>query len=369
MDEAKAASTAWWVAVLSLPGSMRRRRVTRYATTQTEARKKLTDLHREFDEEQSISTANSSLADFLTDWLHNFAKPKVRPRTFISYEEIVRLHIIPEIGRLRVKQLESEHVEALMARKLESGLSPRRVEMIRAVLRRALNIALRRNLVVRNVAALAESLRQECRELQIWDEGQAARFLLGAKADPNVLLYETALHTGMRQGELLGVQWNDVDLDQRKLSVNRSLQRVTGQGLVALPLKTERSKRTIRISNSVATKLREHRTDQLEAQLRAGSSWRNTGYIFTTPTGTPLDGRNVTRRFQRLAAKLMLPSARFHDLRHMSASFLLAHGVSVVLVARRLGHTNASTTLRFYAHATDEEDQAAAKILDAAVSG
>ena len=164
----------------------------------------------------------------------------------------------------------------------------------------------------------------------------------------------------MRQGELLGLRWVDVNLDAGTLRVEHSLQR--GTRTLAAP-KTHRGRRLLQLAPFVADALREHRRRQMVGQ---GDAWSLSGHVFTTDKGTPLDTRNVTRYFQLALARAGLPHQRFHDLRHAAATVLIEQGVDLAIVSRMLGHSDLATTADVYGHLTDRMLQTAADRMDAA---
>jgi len=179
----------------------------------------------------------------------------------------------------------------------------------------------------------------------------------------------TALATGLRQGELLGLRWGDLDLDARKtLHVRHSLARVEGK-LELLEPKTDRSRRTVVLPEVVITALRAHRTRQRMDRLLAGSRWMDTGHVFATTVGTPLDAASVTRSFQRLLDRAGLPRCRFHDLRHAAATFLLAQGFTLEDVKNLLGHSSIVLTSNTYGHVLEQRQQQVARGMDAVLGG
>ncbi|MHB1414616.1 MAG: site-specific integrase, partial [Chloroflexota bacterium] len=179
-------------------------------------------------------------------------------------------------------------------------------------------------------------------------------------------LYTVALVLGLRQGEALGLRWEDVDLEGGSLRVCQTLQRVDGTLRFAEP-KTERSRRKISMPEMVARSLRQHRLHQVEERLMAGSKWQENGLVFTSTIGTPLDGTNVTHILHRLLEEAGLPRIRFHDLRHTCASLLLAEGIDLRVIMEVLGHSQISLTANTYAHIQDPLKRDAAAKLDAAL--
>jgi integrase len=174
-----------------------------------------------------------------------------------------------------------------------------------------------------------------------------------------------ALAAGLRQGEALGLHWQDVDLDAGTLRVRVALQRLEGRGLQTVEPKTARSRRSIALPPQVIESLRAHKSRQAQERLLAGSRWQDSGFVFTTATGTPLEGSSVTHRFQKLLRRAGLPHLRFHDLRHACASLLLAQGVHPRVVMETLGHSQISLTMNTYSHVIPALQRDATERMDA----
>ena len=254
----------------------------------------------------------------------------------------------------------------MMNKNLAAGRSPRTVQYTHTVLRRALGRALKWGLVARNVATLVDRPRSVRQEMQSLSPEQARVFLQAAEGDRLEALYSVAIAVGLRQGEALGLRWDDVDLDAGKLRVRVALQRVNGKLQLVGP-KTAKSRRTIALPQTAVIALRKHRTRQLEERLRAGEHWQEMGLVFPSTIGTPHDARNVVRAFQKLLEQAGLPHMRFHDLRHTCASLLLAQGVHPRVVMEILGHSQISLTMDTYSHVIPSLQREAAQQMDAAL--
>jgi integrase len=322
-----------------------------------------------------LSTAPSqTLEVFLGQWLSEVVKPRVRPWTYKGYEVLVRVHIQPRLGKTRLDRLTPAQVQALMNAKLEAGLSPKTVQYMRGVLRTALGQALKWGLVHRNVADLVDGPKVERHEIQPFGPAEARTLLAAVAGDRLEALYSVALASGLRQGEALGLRWQDVDLDEGLLHVRFQLQRHDGQ-LRLVPLKTARSRRTVAIPDSIVEGLREHRQRQRKERLAAGQRWKGAEpldpacHVFTTPIGTPLDARNVVRLYKAVLVKAGLPERRFHDLRHSCATLLLVQGVPMRVVMEILGHSQITLTANTYSHVLPEMQRAAAERMDAILHG
>lgn len=336
--------------------------------TRKEVADKLTLLLQARDERRPIPNQREKLGPYLRRWLDEVARPTLRASTYDSYDDILRLHLIPGLGRIALAKLTPDDVQALLNAKSASGLSPRRVQYLHAVLRRALVTAERWGLVSRNVAKLVDSPRVPHHEISPLTPEQARR-LIDTSADDRYLgLWITALGTGLRQGELLALRWEDVDLDAGRLRVRHTLARVNGK-LELLEPKTDRSRRSVGLPEIVVTALRAHRTRQRMERLVAGSRWVDTGHVFATSIGTPIEAAAVSRAFQVALVRAGLPHTRFHDLRHAAATFLLAQGFTLEDVKNLLGHSSIVLTSNTYGHVLERRQREVAAGMDAALGG
>jgi integrase len=273
------------------------------------------------------------LGPFLEDWLGDVVRLSVRPKTFVSYRSIVRIHLAPALGDIAVADLRPRDVQAYLNAKAASGLAPRTVAYQRNILRQALGHAERTELVWRNVAKLALPPRIPRREVHPLTPDQARTFLAAIATDPQEALYLIAIGVGLRQGEILGLRWPDVDLEAGTIRVRAALQRVEGAFAFVEP-KSSTSRRLVPLPAIVRDALVRHRERQ---PVRTGSREVDPAFaelVFTTTAGQPIDGISVTRRFQRILRSAGLPHQRFHDLRHACASLLLSQGVPARVVER-----------------------------------
>jgi integrase len=295
-----------------------------------------------------------TVAVYLEDWLTTSVALRCRPRTVESYRETVTRYISPAIGRVGLAKLDPPKVARMLADLTAAGkLSPTTVRYVYAVLRIALGRALKQGLVVRNVATLVDPPAKATTEMHPLSADQARAFVASLAGDRFRALYIAAIGTGLRQGELLGLTWADVDFRAGTMSVRHSLQR--GTRTLADP-KTDRGRRTLILSATVATALLEHRGRQRVVGPAA--------YVFTSRKATPLDARNVTRAFQAALSRAGLPHQRFHDLRHAYATLMLEDGEELATVSRSLGHADLSTTADVYGHVTPAMLQRSADRMD-----
>jgi integrase len=312
----------------------------------------------------------ATVATYLEEWLDTSVRPRLRPRTAESYTDTVTRYIAPAIGKVQLAKLTPEDVSRMVARLTARGdLSPTTVRYAYAVLRIALGRALKTGRVVRNVATLADPPGKAHVEQHPLTAEQARAFLEAVASDRLGALYTVAIATGMRQGELLGLTWADVDLEAGTLAVRHTLTRGTRE--LADP-KTERSRRVLRLGMEATTALCKHRPRQLVERVAAGRRWGIRGkdrdkepdLVFTTRIGTAMDSRNVTQGLQTALARAGMPRQRFHDLRHAYATLMIEAGEDLVVVSKSLGHSNLATTADVYAHLTPTMQEAAAARMD-----
>ncbi len=354
-----------WVGVISLGyKNSKRHRKSFYGETRREVQEKLTAALRSHQQGLPPPPERQTVGQFLEYWLAQSVKLSVRSLTYEGYRLHVRNHIVPALGRIRLTKLTAQDVQELLNDKLREGYAPRTVQYMHAVLRRALVQAFKWGLVAQNVATLVDRPQVRRPEVKPFDPEQARALLVAVKGDRLEALYSVALAVGLRRGEALGLHWDDVDLDAGTLRVRRTLQRVDGK-LRLETTKTDRSRRTIALPQTVAVALRVHRARQLRERLAAGSRWQETGFVFTTGIGTPLEPRNVTRHFRNVLTKTGLPLKRFHDLRHTCASLLLVQGVHPRVVMEILGHSQISMTMDTYSHVMPVLQHEAASQMDA----
>jgi integrase len=311
--------------------------------------------------------AKLTVAQYLTRWLDSIGQ-SVRPSTQRRYSDLVRQHIEPVIGRVQLAKLTPLDVQRLYANRLDAGLSPTSVELLHNILHKALKQAMRWGLLTRNVTEAVDAPRRVLPEYVTWNEAQVAAFLAVAEADDLAALWRLALLTGMRRGEILGLKWADLDLARGTLSVKRTLSRGPQGSYDFGQPKTASGRRQIALPRSVVDSLKRHRVHQNEERLAAGPAYTDNGLVFTDAIGVPVHPNTLRHRFLRLIAQAGVPVLRFHDLRHTSATLMLANGEHPKIVQERLGHANISMTLDRYSHVSPDMQRQAADRLDKLIS-
>ena len=354
-----------------------------FAKSETEAVRSLKRAQRDIDQGFGLGDARLTVSKYVADWL-TAVKPTLRQTTYERYESIARLHIVPNLGRVKLRDLTPAHLRKLYAhlqedregprrpgrsKKPSGSLGPRTVGHVHRVLHTALGQAARDGLTPRNVAALVAPPKVPHREMVTLDESQVGRLLDKAEQGSDTGIFTLAVTTGMRLGELLGLRWSDVELDAGLLHVRRTLAKVVqGQPLYQEP-KTPMSRRDITLSRAAVDALRNHRIRQNEGRLRA-IGWEDHGLVFPDAVGRPRQGSIFNRNsWVPLRKAAALPASfRFHDLRHSAASLALASGVPPTIVSEMLGHASTAITLSIYAHAVPGSQKVAADAMDAMIS-
>jgi integrase len=335
-----------WEAKFRLDGS--RRSV--YARTRKEVVERMRDALDAHEEGLRVTSPKDTVATFFAEWLAAM-QPTLRARTFDRYEQYVRIHILPELGRIQLQRISPKHLQAAYKARLDAGLSPRSVAHMHALLHRGFEDAYAWGLLRRNPADISRPPKAPVKEMQALTPQEAARFLKAAGGDRLEALYVLAITTGMRQGEILALRWRDVDLEAGALSVTGTLHRTKERGLVVSSPKTKGSRRHVSLTPALVSALRNHHRAQASERLAAGPKWDRRGFVFTTEVGGPIEASNLIRRsFKPLLKKAKLAPIRFHDLRHTAASLMLAQGVHPKIVAEMLGHSNISVTMDTYSH-------------------
>ena len=349
----------------------KRRRKVIYGKSRKEVADKLKALHRDQVAGINIAPEQQTVQQFLEQWLEQSIKLPRRPKTYHSYAQIVRLYLIPHLGQRQLSKLAPEHVQAMLNVLLGSGgvdqcgLAPRTVQYVRAVLRKALNQALKWNYVARNVADLVDSPRVEKYKIAPLSQAQAQRLLDAVQGHRLEALYRLTLSLGLREGEVLGLSWDDIDFDQQTLRITGALQRRDGR-LQRVEPKTASSVRTLPLPATLLRMLQAHRIAQHEERALRGEAWKDHGLAFPSNVGTPISPRNLVRHFKTVLKRAGLPeTTRFHDLRHSCATLLIAQGVHPRVVMEILGHSQISVTMNTYGHVLPETQREAADKIDA----
>lgn len=315
-----------------------------------------------------FDAGNLTVGDYLIRWLQDSVRGTVRVSTYEVHRHMIEPHIVPALGHVKLRDLNPVHVRGFYRDKLDSGLSAATVRKMHSVLRKALKQAVLDGLIPRNACEAVKPPKLECKEVMPLDRKQAKALLQGASGDRLEALYVLAIHTGMREGELLGLKWDDVDLKHSVLRLKRALVREGGK--VALgDLKTAKSRRSVRLTRSAAEAVRDHLERQLEEMEQMGSLYQPGGLVFATESGTLINPSNLRNRsFKPLLKRAGLTGICFHDLRHTCATLLLSQGTHPKLVQELLGHATIAMTLDTYSHFLPSMGDQTVRAMEAALS-
>lgn len=315
-----------------------------------------------------VERNRQTVGRYIEEWLE-IISPSITPRTLHGYRGSMKRYLIPALGGVALQHLQAQSVQSLYAELLGRPLSARTVLHVHRILHKGLGDAVRLGILNHNVCDAVTPPRPVRKEMTLWDPSEVAIFLDMAQDSRFRNVYELLLLTGLRRSELAGLMWGSVDLDRATLSVERTLQRIDGKGLVVGAPKTGRSRRSVALSPNAVTLFRKVKTNQLEHRLLIGEGWQNTGYVISDYDGSPSDPTRWTKDFTRLVKRSGLPHLTLHGLRHMHASLMLVGGVHLKVVSERLGHSNIAMTADTYSHLLPGLQESAALILDNVLSG
>ncbi len=348
-----------WRAQISLNG----KRLSQTANTRSECINWLKNTKDLIDGGMTFSKSEYTLGEFLSDWIE-MKVTSLRPNPARQYKTIVIKDIVPNLGGIKLHQLNLIRINKFYSKLVSDGRGTRTIRLIHSVLHSALEHALRTGLITKNPSHGAILPRKKYREMKIFNEEQVNSFLITANTSRFKLLYKIALATGMRQSEILGLKWEDVDWIKSTIKVQRQAQQVNGKGIVFLEPKTRAGIRKIMVGKTILEELQTHKVKQEESKSIQSESWRENDLIFSTSKGTPFSQSNLMRDYYKILKKSNLPKLRFHDLRHTAASLMINRGIPIVVVSRILGHSMPSVTLNIYSHCVSEMQYKAAEVME-----
>ena len=321
-----------------------------------------------------VDPTRSTVADFFERWEPNKVSPKTRER----YQELIKTHIRPRIGEVRLQKLDAGHLNGLYATLLREGrgtpteplaLAPRTVGHIHRLIHRALRDAVKAKLLKANPASVAEAPSVDEGEVQVLNQAQVRTVLERLRGRSMFLIAATALATGARRGELCALRWKDVDFERGELQIERSLEQ-TKAGLRFKAPKTKRGRRRITLPAYIVAELRAHWKTQQEQRLALGVGKDDPeALVFRHHDGSPVIPNSVTTEWRRLVKSLKLPKVTFHALRHTHVSQLIDAKLDILTISRRIGHSKPSITLNIYGHLMKPTDGEAAAVFEAAYAG
>ena len=324
-----------------------------------------------------IDESDMQLRDFLTDWLSR-KKNKIKPTTYDSYDQHMRVHILPIIGDKKLKDFRRKHIQEFYDLKFESsridqkgGLSSATIVKIHNILHTAFEYAVNNQMISINPTKDVAIPRSMEKERRVFTLEEQKAFIAALEGDRLKLAFLLDISTGMRLGELLALTWDDINLDQKYLIVRKTLARIKNRytkdekyKLVPQEPKTEKAKRLIPIPDSIIPVLIQHKEQQEEEKADAGDLYLDKNIVFCTDTGRYIHPRNFMRSFYRIVEKAEIPKANVHSLRHTFATRMLELGESAKVVQELLGHKNIMQTLNTYTHVLEDTKKAAMSKID-----
>ncbi len=363
-----------WAIVIDLPKDPKtgRRRQQWHTVNgnKKDAEKELRELLHSLEAGSYVKPQRLTLGEYLYRWLVGYVQTNCSTRTLDSYQSIVNRHLIPNLGSRILTQLHPQEVQQYYSRALtegrtdgKGGLSARTVLHIHRVLVEALNYALRQGYIIRNVGELVDPPRAKKPKMKTLTPQEVAILLSVAIDTIYYPIIYTAVNTGLRQAELLGLTWRNVDLDLACLSITQVLYKRRGVHQFKEP-KSEHSRRRLDLSPSLAMFLRQYKAEREMECLLLGKPLGDDDLVFSNEKGIAIDPGTLTHNFARIVKKAGLPRTRFHDLRHTFATLMLMAGIHPKIVSEMLGHSSVSFTLDTYSHVVPTMQQAAMKRLD-----
>lgn len=354
-----------WAAALDLgwDETGRRRRKVTYHKTRKKAEEALAEMLTDLRRGEVVDTTTMTVREYLAEWLEYVRPPVVAERTWLYYEQINRVHITPELGRIKLAQLSPVHIQRLYKSRLDMGRSPRTVRHIHEVLRNALGQAVRWQLIPQNPAERVKppQVLKRSTKADFLTVDEARAWLSAIQGHPLETLFLMAIFTGARKSELLGLSWSNVDLERGEVRIEQTVW--IHKGEVKFNPPKDREPRTVPIPPMVVAKLRAHRANQAWQKRMAGENWTDYGLVWTRPDGKPLRQEYVYHQLHETLDAAGVKRIRFHDLRHSAASLLLALGESPKNVSEWLGHAGIEITADLYGHVMpDAHRQAALKL-------
>ena len=350
-----------WRAQVSIDG----RRLSFTADTKKEGLAWIHETKNQIESGLTFQAAGTSLEEFLGEWLTTVSSSSSKG-TYFTYTWTVQKRILPYIGKVNLMDLRPDRIQRFYNYLQKEGLSSHAVAVTHKTLRVAMSHAVKLRLIGRNPCSGTTPPKPEQTEMSFYDDRQVRSLLKTARDIEDKLypLYYLAIHTGMRQAELIGLKWEDIDWSLSTLQVRRQVRHFKGASYAFLEPKSKSGTRTIMLGKQALEVLAHHKKKQEALVNAAGENWTDLDLVFPSGAGTPLTASNVRRAFRKLLAASGLPNIRFHDLRHTAASLMLNHGIPVLIVSKRLGHSKPSITLDVYGHLIPSRQEEAAQLMD-----
>jgi integrase len=349
MSDAKHGRWGYRVSAGTDPATGKRRVVTKMVGTLRDTQKARTVLRASLDSRTYRSDQRVKVGDFLEEWLEGKVANGLKPSTTLMYSRYIAQDLVPAFGAVRLSELTERHVESLLRDLQRAGRGVTTIRRIHATLRSALSSAKRQRLVSSNVADDVDLPAQRQAKLEPWSPEELGQFLEHVAGHRLAPLFEFEVFSGLRRGELAGLRWSDVDLDAGVAWIRSNLV-VVGGAVTEASTKTASGERRVDIGGrAIAALVRQRELQDLERD-QWGDAWTDAGRVFTREDGRDLQPQTLTKTFNRLTVDAGLRRIRFHDLRHTAASLMMAAGIDIALVSKRMGHSTISVTSDIYGH-------------------
>lgn len=353
-----------WMATLTVGRDSKGKSIRKYyyGKTKADVTAKLNDASTDVRHGQYKDPDKRTFGQWLDEWMEVW-KSNLKPTTKESYEYLIKSHIKPEFEFIPLVKLDETALQKFFNNKKNSGLSPRSVKYIHSVVNGSLRKAVDLKLINSNPARTVNLPKQKQKDIKFFDSEQISKFLKLVKGDDYYSAYLLELHTGMRRGELLALRWQDIDLEEGIVSVNKGLVRTKADGLIFQEPKTTFGKREIAIHSNVCEVLKFYRERQKKFKEKASIAWvkkikflkdepEKNDLVLTNRIGQPLDPRAFSSHFKKLIKNTELEGVTFHGLRHSFAILSLQEGVDPRTTQENLGHHDPGFTLKVYSQAT-----------------
>ena len=368
-----------WTFILdtSLPGQRRRQKSKGGYRTKRDALKALNEAQSTVQRGIYVEPSKLSVKTFLVDHWLPAIESGLRKSTFEGYRSAIRSHVISHLGEMRLQALTPDSLNAFYATLLKEGrrdgkggLSPKTVHNVHVMLHKALHDAVRWNYLPRNVAEFSDPPRQTSsgKAMRTWTPEELRSFLQVVENDPLFAAWVLSASTGMRRGEVLGLRWQDIDFDRRRLAIRQTIISIDYRVEISEP-KTARGRRSVALDTGTVTALRAHRASQNQEKLILGEAYQDMGLVFCRADGTPVHPDRFTQMFDKHVRDSGIPRIRLHDLRHTHATLALAAGIHPKVVSERLGHSTVAFTMDVYSHAIPSMEAEAADTIANLVRG
>lgn len=309
---------------------------------------------------ESIEPSKMLFGEYMKHWIKS--RHDLSPETVELYENNLRLYINPVLGGIPLSKLNATHIEKFMSSMREKSLGDWSIKRAFSNVNAALNDAVSKELIIKNPCNKVTKPKVTRKSMAVWEPDFTFDFLEKTKGKSRywIAMY-LAIMTGMRQGEILGLRWSDIDFDNKTLHIQ---QTVTKRRRIKDGAKTPSSIRAVALSTDTVEKLKEHRAMILQERLLAGENYQKNDLVVCTSTGGPANANNIYRAWTRFIEKHKAPHITFHDLRHTHVAMMIKQGVHMKVISERLGHSSISVTMDIYGHLLPNMQSEAAELMD-----